>query len=351
MAIQFTSYTPESHIPDLPGSNTFHSTELFRVYASTRHYHPILVVGREGDVVLCKLLAVVKRSDRLLSALFFHRCEIYGEGEYFLDDAHTDAHTDVDTDICTDAHTDASPLYSRDCLFAQMLEHLTREVEPYCFIIEFRNLSTPLFGFRSFRQQHYFAINWLRVYNSLHSVAQAEEYFSPSRLRQVKKGLAAGAQVSEARTLSEVEAFARMLRHNYSWKIRRHFPSPEFFKQVLLLDADNCRAKVFIVTYEGTVIGGSMCFYSHDRAYLWFSGGYRKGYVAQCPGVLAVWGAMREAKAAGYRHFEFSDVGLPFRAHGYREFVLRFGGRQVSTRRWFRFRWRWLNSLLRRFYD
>ena len=47
----------------------------------------------------------------------------------------------------------------------------------------------------------------------------------------------------------------------------------------------------------------------------------------------------------GYEHFEFMDAGLPFKKHGYREFILRFGGKQSSTRRWFRFRWKWLNNL------
>ena len=56
-------------------------------------------------------------------------------------------------------------------------------------------------------------------------------------------------------------------------------------------------------------------------------------------------------KQRGYRHLEFMDVGLPFRKHGYREFVLRFGGKQSSTRRWFRFRWNWLNRVLIKMYE
>ena len=72
----------------------------------------------------------------------------------------------------------------------------------------------------------------------------------------------------------------------------------------------------------------------------------RKTYALQYPGVLAVWKALDDARQQGYRHLEFLDVGLPFRHHGYREFVLRFGGKQISTRRWFRFRWKWLNRVL-----
>lgn len=111
------------------------------------------------------------------------------------------------------------------------------------------------------------------------------------------------------------------------------------------------QSKIFIVTYKDKIIGGSACIYSEDNAYLWFSGGMRKTYALQYPGILAVWHALTDAKKWGYRHLEFMDVGLPFRKHGYRDFVLRFGGKQSSTRRWFRFRWEWLNKLLNKIYE
>lgn len=56
----------------------------------------------------------------------------------------------------------------------------------------------------------------------------------------------------------------------------------------------------------------------------------RKTYALQYPGILAVWQALRDAKERGYRHLEFMDVGLPFHKHGYREFVLRFGGNKSA---------------------
>ena len=72
----------------------------------------------------------------------------------------------------------------------------------------------------------------------------------------------------------------------------------------------------------------------------------RKTYAWLYPGVMAVWAAISHAYEKGYQHFEFADAGLPFKKVGYRNFILNFGGKQVSTRRWFRFRWNWLNKLL-----
>ena len=76
----------------------------------------------------------------------------------------------------------------------------------------------------------------------------------------------------------------------------------------------------------------------------------RKSYAWLYPGVLAVWNAMLYAREQGYAHFEFIDAGLPFRRYGFRDFILRFGGKQLRSRRWFRVRWEWLNRLLIKIY-
>ncbi len=75
-----------------------------------------------------------------------------------------------------------------------------------------------------------------------------------------------------------------------------------------------------------------------------------KPYAFLYPGILSVWAPITYAYEKGYAHLEFMDAGLPFKKHGYRDFILRFGGKQSSTRRWFRFSWKWLNKLLCKFY-
>ncbi len=107
---------------------------------------------------------------------------------------------------------------------------------------------------------------------------------------------------------------------------------------------------MFLVKYKGKIIGGSICLFSKESAYLWFSGGMRKTYAFLYPGILSVWAPITYAYEKGYAHLEFMDAGLPFKKHGYRDFILRFGGKQSSTRRWFRFSWKWLNKLLCKFY-
>lgn len=327
MPLKLTTYYQGNQIPKLPGTNTFHSTELFHIYEATPGYTPLLIVASENGVPVAKLLAAIRKSVRLFPPSIIKRCEVYGTGEYF------------------------DETINKEAVFSDMLQRLTDEALRDAFLIEFRNLENSLFGYKVFRNNQYFAINWLRVRNSLHNVEQAEVRFSPSRIRQIKKGLKNGAKVKEAHTPEEIHAFAKMLHHNYSAKIRRHFPSMDFFQQLEKQMTLSRQSRIFIVTYKEKIIGGSACIYSDDNAYLWFSGGMRKTYALQCPGILAVWQALHDAKERGYRHLEFMDVGLPFRRHGYREFVLRFGGKQISTRRWFRFRWEWLNRVLIKIYE
>ena len=327
MPLKLTTYYRGNQVPDLPGTNTFHSTELFHIYEATPGYTPLLIVASENGVPVAKLLAAVRRSMRIFPPDIIKRCEIYGTGEYF------------------------EGASDKEAIFSDILQRLTDEALRNTFLVEFRNLDNAMFGYKAFRDNHYFAINWLRVRNSLHNVEKAEDRFSPSRIRQIKKGLKNDAQVREIHTAEEIKAFAHMLHHVYSAKIRRHFPNMDFFEQLEKQMTKSQQARIFIVTYKEKIIGGSACIYSDDCAYLWFSGGMRKTYALQYPGILAVWKALHDAKERGYRHLEFMDVGLPFRKHGYREFVLRFGGKQISTRRWFRFRWEWLNRVLIKIYE
>ena len=326
MPLKLTTYYHRSDIPELPGNNTFHSIELFHIYEATPGYTPLLIVASEAGRPFAKLLAAIRKSVRLFPPSIIKRCEIYGTGEYF------------------------DETVDKEFVFGEMLQRLTAEALREAFLIEFRNLENSLFGYKSFRKNHYFAINWLRVRNSLHSIEHVESRFSPSRIRQIKKGLKNGAKVEEAHTVEEIHDFSRMLHKVYSSRIRRYFPANDFFRHMNNMLIKGQQAKIFVVKYKEKIIGGSVCIYSGDDAYLWFSGGMRKTYALQYPGVLAVWKALEDARQRGFRHMEFMDVGLPFRKHGYRDFVLRFGGKQSSTRRWFRINWSWLNKLLVKFY-
>ena len=206
---------------------------------------------------------------------------------------------------------------------------------------------TNLFGYRYFRQNGYFPIRWLRVRNSIHHQT-LDKWISASRKRQIARGLKNGATMDIARTQEDIEAFFNMLRKYYAAKIHRYLPDLRFFLSLLKRPSEHELGKIFLIRYKNKIIGGSVCLFSQNTAYLLFSSGMRKTYPLLYPGVLAVWNAMTYSRQQGYRHFEFIEAGLPFKKYTYRDFILRFGGRQLSTRRWFRIRWKWLNFISQR---
>ena len=205
MPLKLTTYYHGKDIPDLPGNNTFHSKELFQIYEATPGYSPLLIVATEDGKPVARLLAAIRKTKKWLPSCLVKQCVVYGEGE-FLEKTFTAEQKDSLPNIRE----------REEEVFGEMLEHLTQEASRTCILIEFRNLDNSMFGYRSFRNNDYFPVNWLRVRNSLHSSKKAEDRFSPSRIRQIRKGLKNGAKVVEAHTVEEIKEFSRMLHKVYS---------------------------------------------------------------------------------------------------------------------------------------
>ena len=230
-----------------------------------------------------------------------------------------------------------------------MLEHLTNEVLCKSFLIEFRNLENPLFGYKAFRKNNYFAINWLRVRNSLHSKAPYER-LSMSRRRQINKALRNGAIMEIADNEKDIQDFSRMLKKAYSSQIRKHFPDIGFFRLLAWQNPEKELAKVFLVKYKGKIIGGSICLFSKESAYLWFQEeACGKPMLFFLPRYSGRMGTYYLCLRKGYAHLEFMDAGLPFKSTVTGTLYSALAAKS-STRRWFRFSWKWLNKLLCKFY-
>ena len=85
--------------------------------------------------------------------------------------------------------------------------------------------------------------------------------------------------------------------------------------------------------------------FNNGDAYLWYSASKRKSFAPLHPNAVTYWNTIKDAHADGYEHIRFMDVGLPFRKNIYRDFILRFGGKEVSTYRWFYISIRWINAI------
>ena len=241
MTIRISTYEHSKDIPDLPGTNIFHSTELFQVLEQTPGYRPVLLVAWENDTPIGKLLCITRRNARLTGLR--KKTYAYGTGEYF------------------------NTSRKADEIFGNFLSYFTIIFQDQSFFLEFRNLEEPLFGYRYFRQNGYFPIRWLRVRNSIHHQT-LDKWISASRKRQIARGLKNGATMDIARTQEDIEAFFNMLRKYYAAKIHRYLPDLRFFLSLLKRPSEHELGKFFLIRYKSSE---ARYAYSHKIQPIYFS--------------------------------------------------------------------------------
>lgn len=310
--------THEETLPDIDDTNFFHSRQLFLLARHTPRQKPYMAVAEdEAGRTLAHMLAIVRYRTSWFPPYFFMHCRILGEGVY------------------------SDEVKERSEVFGMMLDSLRRRLSNHVLYLEVSHLSQKMFGYREFRQQQFFPVHWLSIHNSLHS-RTPEERITKRLQQRIDRAYEKGVMTKEVEDEAEFEAFNKLLRQHNLLKPRRYIPDPQFFREMV----KGGFGRLFIVKYKQHVIGCSACAYSGDNAYLWYSAYLRKSYVFLHPDILTIWHTIKDSHRRGYQHIFFLDVGLPFSRNPYREFILRFGGKPVSTYRWFRFSIRWLNRLL-----
>ena len=148
-----------------------------------------------------------------------------------------------------------------------------------------------------------------------------------SRRRQVRKGLASGAVIEEAKTEGDVRDFYRILEQLY----RRKVKTPLFGLEFFLAFFRQGRGKYLLVKYEGKVIGGMMCPILEGRTiYEWYVCGLDEPYREQHPSVLATYAVMQYAVEHGLPRFDFMGAGKPGGDYGVRAFKAQMSGQLVE---------------------
>lgn len=315
-------YSRLEQVPQVEESNFFHSRQLFAISASTPRMKPYMVVcSDETGRVVSQLLSVVRYRTSFLPPFLFMHGRIVGEGVY------------------------AESNYRKDELFGEMLSALTRKLNKATLYIEVSNLSQKMFGYRQFRQSDFFPVHWMSIHNSLHSKAP-EERISEKMMRRIETAYSRGVVCQTVETEEDLQAFNKLLRQHHWLKPKRYIPDSKYF--ISLKETNRCQ--LFVTKYHHHVIGCSVCAYSDEDAFLWYSAFRRKTWLPLHPDAVTIWHAIKYAHEKGYQHINFLDVGLPFQKNPFREFILRFGGKPVSTYRWFRCSIRWINALLKWIY-
>ena len=160
---------------------------------------------------------------------------------------------------------------------------------------------------------------------------------SESRRRQIRKGLASGAEIIAPENPEQLREFYNILYKLYRYKVRKPLADWSFFENFYQLSSprpSSPRSSIGIirlVKYDGRIIGGILApVYENECIYEWYVCGLDKEYKDQYPSVLATWAAIEYARINGLKCFDFMGVGKPDIPYGVRDFKARFGGELVN---------------------
>lgn len=310
--------TKSEHLPLLDESDFFHSSELFRIQEKVSGMMPyMVVVSSDEGKVLSHMLATLRRRGVWFPPYLFSQGRVYGEGVY-------------------------ADGVDREELFSMMLEGITKIFHKrMCLYVEFSNLSRKMFGYRAFRTNGYFPVAWMNIHNSLHSV-EPELRLDEKDLQVLGKSREAGVSTRQTLDSKDIHAFYKLLKSYYRFRPQRYVPAERFFHELVKSE----KGIVHVTEYKGRIVGGTALAYSLNDAFLWFETYRKKRYPLLNIDFITVWHAIRQAFDMKRNHIYFLNVGLPFSKSHYRDFILKFGGKPVSTFRWFHFTFGWINRIL-----
>ena len=311
-------YKRSEQLPEVDESNFFHSRELFEIARATPRQKPVMAVTTDANGhIVSHMLGIIRYRTLLIPPFLIVHCRVLGEGVYY-----------------------DSP-YKKEELFGEMLAALKSSMSMRTLYMEVSNLSQKMLGYKQLRSQQFFPVNWASVHNSLHSHAP-EERITPKMQKRIDTAHERGVATEIVETEKDFKAFSKLLRKHNILKPKRSIPDDSFFRKLM----EGEHGRLFVTKYHGKVIACAACVYGMNNAYLWYSAFRRKSYRILHPDIVIIWDVMKHAYENGYAHMCFMDVGLPFSKNPFREFILRFGGKEQSTYRWFRFSIRWVNALL-----
>lgn len=315
-------YTTGSNIPELMDGDPRHSTWMFRLIEQHSSATPFMVVAFDRDKEAGHLLAIRFRDLRILPPGYYVWYSIHGEG------------------VIAENH-------NKEEVFAALLDKLFTLFDIHHTFIEVRNLKDAKFAYGRLSDRLFFPRRDIRIYLSLHSISP-EKRVTRSYKTLIRKAEKRGVTYGRAQNESETIEALHILRRHYINKVRRHLP-PIGLLHALVVNNKNSAA-LFVVRYKGKIIGCSICLYDKERAYMAYSCGLRVSYRNEYPGIIAVWAAIKDAHQQGYSHFEFLEAKNAKAGSGYLNFILNFGGKQTGVLRWYHFKWRWINKIMRSIY-
>ena len=329
MKLEIKTYYHKNELPPLEDTHFFHYASSFDWYNEIPAYTPLMVVAFDDTgAPVSALFAVIARINRLFKGSFFKRCFISQQPVFFKKDV-------LQIEV-----------------FHQLISHLVREVENKVFFIRYENLDSAIFGYKGFRENNFYSVKWVGVRNSLQKKRDIWAQLSASRKNQVNKAIKKGVVIEELTSEESLPEIFRLIQKTNIRKITHRFPSYQYFENFYYHYIKKGKGKIVLTRYQGEIIGGAILGLEQGTtAYCLYYWGKTNRYKFLHPIVFTLYSAMKMVEEEGFSYFDFMDTDFLNGNTGRARFLLRFGGKQRTTRQWYRFNWRLINFLVNKFYD
>ncbi len=318
--------THSSELPLLPFESFFHGSALFKMIEHTPRMSPCMAIAYDDEgKIVAHLFASLRRIRTKLGFYYFKRARIYGEGVYKPDVGFAEKHLVFDEMV--------------NALMAYLLEHRY-------FHVEISDITKKTFGYRTLRNHRFVPIPWMQIHHSLHSKTPEERIFDKAKAN-VDSAYSSGVITRQAETMAEVHALYKLVKAYYRLRKQRYIPHEQLFNELALSD----NAHIYVTLYKDKIIGGSVVVDAGKESMIWFDVAMRKRYKRLHPHDVTIWYAIKEAHRQGQNHIHILNIGLPFSNSPYRDFMLSFGGKLISSYRWFRYSNRLINRFMFWYYQ
>ena len=327
MEYQLKTYYNKENLPEMEDVSFFHYTSGFDWYKDISHYKPLMIVAFDGEKPVACMFALVMRINRFLYGSVFKRCYVSQQPAFF------------DENI------------PQDELFYAFVEKLLQEVKRQVFYIQFRHLGNPIFGYKAFREHHFYSIKWINICNSLQRKRKIWDQLSSTRKNQINKAIRKGVITTEFTSEEMLADLYKYIERQKDWRITDRFPPYQYFDNFFRYYIREGKGKILLCKHKNKIIGGVILGFEESTVYCLYYWGNQHIYKNLHPSIFSIWSAMDFAEKGGYTHFDFMDSGFFHEKAGKTRFLLQFGGKQKATRRWHRFNWPLINFFAKKIYD
>ena len=297
----------DSFVRNHPDGTVFQATDMYLLFSKTRNFDPVVVVKMENGMIAGILLAVVIKEFSGPLGYFSTRTVVYG-----------------------------GPLISKEIkdpstTIDDLLKELIRKVKSRSIFIQFRNFTDMSDSKSVFAQNGFIFMERLNYLVDTTSEKTVSQNISDSKVRQIKKGLKAGATIIEPENMDQIKSFYQILHFLYKFKVKKPLPSLDFFENFYNQSKNGKLGIIRLIKYNERIIGGILSpVFNNKVIYEWYVCGLDEEFKDVYPSVLATWAPIDYAMKNNLQVFDFMGVGVPDRDYGVREFKAKFGGTLVN---------------------